>query len=82
MVKALQKETGKLSGKIGRIEAAVLNKKDVAVLLKKVAGGCLIVEKAGELSRETVIKMSLLLESDQSGLLVILEDTKKELKAH
>ena len=30
MVKALQKETGKLSGKIGRIEAAVLNKKDVA----------------------------------------------------
>lgn len=81
MVKALQKETGKLSGKIGRIEAAVLNKKDVAVLLKKVAGGCLIVEKAGELSRETAIKMSLLLESDQSGLLVILEDTKKGIES-
>ena len=64
------------SGKIGKIEASVLNQKDVAALLKKVAGGCLIIEKAGDLSRETALKLSLLLEQDTSGVLVIIEDTK------
>ncbi|MFQ9567341.1 MAG: tetratricopeptide repeat protein [Roseburia inulinivorans] len=76
MIKALQKETGKPNGKIGKIEASVLNQKDVAALLKKVAGGCLIIEKAGDLSRETALKLSLLLEQDTSGVLVIIEDTK------
>lgn len=76
MIKALQKETGKPNGKIGKIEASVLNQKDVVALLKKVAGGCLIIEKAGDLSRETALKLSLLLEQDTSGVLVIIEDTK------
>ena len=76
MIKALQKETGKPNGKIGKIEASVLNQKDVAALLKKVAGGCLIIEKAGDLSRETALKLSLLLEQDTSGVRVIIEDTK------
>ena len=76
MIKALQKETGKPNGKIGKIEASVLNQKDVAALLKKVACGCLIIEKAGDLSRETALKLSLLLEQDTSGVLVIIEDTK------
>ena len=76
MIKALQKETGKPNGKIGKIEASVLNQKDVAALLKKVAGGCLIIEKAGDLPRETALKLSLLLEQDTSGVLVIIEDTK------
>lgn len=76
MIKALQKETGKPNGKIGKIEASVLNQKDVAAMLKKVAGGCLIIEKAGDLSRETALKLSLLLEQDTSGVLVIIEDTK------
>ena len=44
MVKALQKETGKPKGKVGKIEASALNKKDVASLLKKISGGCLIIE--------------------------------------
>ncbi len=76
MIKALQKEIGKPNGKIGKIEASALNQKDVAALLKKVAGGCLIIEKAGDLSRETAIKLSLLLEQDTSGVFVIIEDTK------
>lgn len=76
MIKALQKETGKPNGKIGKIEASALNQKDVAALLKKVAGGCLIIEKAGDLSRETALKLSLLLEQDTSGVFVIIEDTK------
>ena len=46
-------------------------------MLKKVAGGCLIIERAGEISRETAIKLSLLMENETSGLMVILEDTRR-----
>ncbi|MBO5069995.1 MAG: tetratricopeptide repeat protein [Roseburia sp.] len=77
MVKALQKEIGKPEGRVGRIEASVLNQKDVAELLSKVKGGCLIIEKAGGISKETARKLSTLLEKDTSGLIVIMEDTHK-----
>lgn len=76
LIKALQKEVNRPNGKIGKIDAEALNKKDVAELLKKVSGGCLIIERAGEINRETAVKLSLLLESDTSGLLVIMEDTR------
>lgn len=80
MIKALQKETGKPNGRIGKIEASVLNQKDVAALLKKVAGGCLIIEKVGGISKETAVKLGVLLESDTSGLLVIIEDTRRGIE--
>lgn len=76
LIKALQKEVKRPNGKIGKIDAEALNKKDLSELLKKIAGGCLIIERAGEISRETAVKLSLLLESDTSGILVIMEDTR------
>lgn len=76
-VKALQKETGVLNQKVGRIDGVVLNRKDMQLLLKKVAGGCLIIEKAGDISRETAVKLSLAIEAEPKALLVILEDTKE-----
>lgn len=80
MVKALQKVSGKPNGKVGKIDAAVLNQKDIPGLLKKISGGCLIIEKAGNLTRETAVKLSLLLENDDSGLFVIIEDTQKGIE--
>ncbi|MGN0351604.1 MAG: tetratricopeptide repeat protein [Roseburia sp.] len=77
VVKVLQKEIGRPNGKIGKIEGSVLNQKDIVQLFKKVAGGCLIIEKAGEISRETAIKLSLLMENETSGLMVIIEDTQR-----
>ena len=80
MVKALQKENGRPKGKVGKIEASALNKKDVASLLKKISGGCLIIEKAGDISKETAVRLSLLLKSDTSGLFVIMEDTHRGIE--
>lgn len=54
LIKVIQEETGLIGGKIGKIEAASLNQKDIPELMKKVRGGCLIIEKAGEITRETV----------------------------
>jgi hypothetical protein len=80
LIKVLQKETDQLKGRVGKIDAAALNKKDIQELLKKVAGGCLIIERAGGINRETAVTLSLLLEQEKSGLLVILEDTSKGIK--
>lgn len=76
LIKALQKEVGCLNSKVGKIDAVSLNQKDIPILLKKIAGGCLIIEKAGDLSRETAIKLSLAMENCTDGLLVIMEDNK------
>lgn len=76
IIKAIQKSNKHSSGKIGKIAAASLNQKDLSQLLKKVAGGYLIIEKAGDMSQETVTKLSLLMEQDTQGLMIIMEDTR------
>lgn len=81
IVKVLQLECGRPNGRIGKIEGGALNKKDdLHQLIKKVAGGCLIIEKAGEMDRATAVSLSLLLEQDDSGLVVILEDSAIGIK--
>lgn len=80
MIKVLQQETGVLDGKIGKIHAEALNQKNVGELLDKVAGGCLIIEQAGDMEKKTVSELSGLLDADESGLFVILEDTSKGIK--
>ena len=80
LIKVIQEETGLIGGKIGKIEAASLNQKDIPELMKKVRGGCLIIEYAGEITRETAVKMSLQMSQDTAGMLVILEDTKEGIR--
>ena len=80
IVKVLQKECGHPNGRIGKIDAEALNKKDVQQLLRKVAGGCLIIESAGALDRNTAVTLSLLMEQDTSGVFVILEDSAVGIK--
>ena len=80
LIKVIQEETGLIGGKIGKIEAASLNQKDIPELMKKVRGGCLIIEKAGEITRETAVKMSLQMSQDTAGMIVILEDTKEGIR--
>lgn len=76
IIKAIQKSSKQSNGKIGKIAASSLNQKDLSKLLKKVAGGYLIIEKAGDMSQETVTKLSLLMEQDTQGLMIIMEDTR------
>ena len=80
VVKALQKECGKPDGRIGKIEASTLNQKNLSVLLGKVAGGCLIIERAGGISKSTAHQLGALLARDTSGVLVIIEDTPKGIR--
>ena len=80
LIKVLQKETGMPNGKVGKIDAASINNKDVQQLVRKVSGGCLIIERAGDLDRKTATALSFLMEHDITGTLYIIEDTSKGIK--
>lgn len=79
-IKVLQKDGEQLTGKMGKIDAAVLNKKDVQQVVRKITGGCLIIERAGDIARNIAAKLSFLMEHDITGTLYILEDTSKGIK--
>lgn len=79
-IKVLQKDGEQLTGKMGKIDAAVLNKKDVQQVVRKITGGCLIIERAGDIDRSIAAQLSFLMEHDIIGTLYILEDTSKGIK--
>lgn len=79
-IKVLQKDGEQLTGNMGKIDAAVLNKKDVQQVVRKITGGCLIIERAGDIDRSIAAKLSFLMEHDITGTLYILEDTSKGIK--
>ena len=79
LVKTLQQKTHKPGKQIGKINGDALNHKDIPALLEKIAGGCLIIERVGELSRETEGRLSMYLAEHPGELLVILEDSKDEI---
>ena len=80
ILKVLQEETGFLTGKVGKIDASSLNQKDIKDVVEKVKGGCLIIEKAGDLNQATVYALALLMEKDTSNTVYILEDTSKGIR--
>lgn len=80
ILKVLQEETGFLTGKVGKIDASSLNQKDIKDVVEKVKGGCLIIEKAGDLNQATVYSLALLMEKDTSNTVYILEDTSKGIR--
>ena len=79
-VKVLQKVRQQSTGKLGKIDASALNKKDAQQILRKIAGGCLIIERAGDIDRNTAVQLSFLMDHDITGTLYILEDTSKGIK--
>ena len=79
-IKVLQRDGEQLTGKMGKIDAAALNKKDVQQVVRKITGGCLIIERAGDIDRSIAAQLSFLMEHDITGTLYILEGTSKGIK--
>ncbi len=79
ILQILQSELDRPNKKIGKIHANTLNQKDVAALVQKVSGGCLIIESAGRITRETAVTMARCMDMDRTGTLYVLEDTKENI---
>lgn len=79
MVLAICNDLGIKAAKMAKIIGRDLNKKDVAAVVAKMAGGFLVIEGAGELSDESVAKLSQAMEFRTDSLVVVLEDEKADL---
>ena len=80
IVRALQKD-GRIEGrKLAKISGNKLNSKDAHEVLGKLKGGALIIESAGGLAEATLMALSLAMEGDTGGLLIILEGTSDEIQ--
>ena len=69
------------AAKTAKIIASDFNQKDAAAIVKKMAGGFLIIEGSGELSADTVDKLNRAMEFRTDDMVVILEDEKQDMKA-
>lgn len=79
LIREMQYNDSNFSGKVAKVSAAVLNKKDVAETFAKLSNGALIIEKASDLKPETASKIAKVLEKDNMGLILILEDRKQKM---
>lgn len=80
LIKSVQMSDSNFSGKVAKISGAALDKKDVASTLSKLRNGALIIEKANGMNAEALQELSRYLEQDNEGIIVILEDTKIEMR--
>ena len=68
------------AAKEAHIVAEALNKKDPAEVVKRMAGGFLIIEAAGSMSDECVLKLNQAMETRTDALVIIIEDEKADMK--
>ena len=81
LVLAACKDLNITAVKTAKIIASDFNQKDAAAIVKKMAGGFLIIEGAGELAEDTVDKLNRAMEFRTDDMVVILEDEKQDMKA-
>ena len=79
LIKEVQQTDSNFSGKIAKISGASLNRKGIDEPMEKLVNGALIVQKAGELKKKTVENLHKALQQENTGIIVILEDTKKAI---
>ena len=79
MIREIQATDSNFSGKVAKISGHALNKKDTADTLSKLKNGALIICKASEMNDTTVNTLYKALQQENQGIVIILEDTKREI---
>lgn len=78
-VKAIQATHEEFVGKVAKIAANALNKKDVKAILSQLAGGAFVIEHAGSMKAVTAQKLVRGLREYEKTILVVLEDSKNSM---
>ncbi|SFQ21805.1 hypothetical protein SAMN04487928_12434 [Butyrivibrio proteoclasticus] len=79
LIKAVQASDSNFSGKVAKITANTLNKKSTASIFDKLANGALIIQRAADLEPETVNELLKILQEENKGLIIVMEDTKEDM---
>ncbi|MDL2301294.1 hypothetical protein LJC58_02960 [Lachnospiraceae bacterium OttesenSCG-928-D06] len=79
MVQEIKISDSNFSGKVARISAQTLNKKEVRALLDQMRNGALIIQKASQMEELTALDLNKGLQQESLGIIVFIEDTKKAM---
>ena len=66
--------------KIVRAKAAELNRQDFSMIFEKISGGCLIIERADELSDASVALIENVVNQENQDVAIVLESRQEDLK--
>lgn len=79
LIREMQYNDSNFSGKVAKVEATVLNKKDVEATFAKLDNGALIIAEAAKLKQATAASIIKVLDKEKMGILVLLAGTKSEI---
>ena len=82
LIRSVQLSDSNFSGQIAKISGRAMNRKRVDAIIDKLSGGALIVQGAGGMNNETTGAMMTALQSENKGIVVILEDTRKNMEKY
>ena len=80
IMKDIQLTDSNFSGVIAKVSGSSLNSKSIDGTIAKLNNGGLIIEKASGMNSQAVKKLLKALNQEKTGIVVILEDTKKAMK--
>lgn len=80
LLKDIQMTDSNFSGVIAKVTGSSLNSKSVESTIQKLNNGGLIIEKASGMNAQAVAKLLKALNQEETGIVIILEDSKKAIK--
>ncbi len=80
IMKDIQMTDANFSGVIAKVSGSSLNSKSIEGTISKLNNGGLIIEKASGMNSQAVMKLLKALNQEKTGIVVILEDSKKAMK--
>lgn len=79
LIREYQAMDANFSAKVAKITGEKLNLRDLREVFDKLKNGAIIIEKANGLTEETLYQLAGLLNQEELGIIVIMEDTRKEI---
>ncbi|MDE6054460.1 MAG: hypothetical protein K2G55_12005, partial [Lachnospiraceae bacterium] len=79
LIKEYQALDESFSGKLAKITGEKINQRNIKDVFEKLHNGGIIIEKANGMSEEKLYELATNLNQDTLGIVVIMEDTKKEI---
>ncbi len=79
LVREFQAMDANFSGKVAKITGEKLNLRELKEVFDKLKNGAIIIEQANGLTEDTLYQLAGLLNQEEHGIIVIMEDTRKEI---
>ena len=79
LIRSVQLSDNNFSGKVAKITANSLNRKSVEDVVDKLSDGALIIQHAADMKQDTVKSLFDTLQNENKGIIVVLEDNKKDI---